>query len=122
MHGWGRVLSSASPFPNFDLWKNELRLPPKVKRKTLIIGPVARRCGTGTAVIIVGLGLHLFNAAEVLISLVFSGILILFLGLALLSGFLVWQGGKRIVAWVASWNSTVAVSRPAVPASLGNNG
>jgi hypothetical protein len=72
--------------------------------------------------IILGLGLHLFNAAEVLISLAFSGILILFLGLALLSGFLVWRGGKRTAAWVASWNSTVPLSPPAVPATLGNNG
>jgi hypothetical protein len=72
--------------------------------------------------IILGLGLHLFNTAEVLISLVFSGILILFLGLALLSGFLAWQGGKRMADWVASWGSTAPLPRPAVPATIGNNG
>ena len=88
----------------------------------MIIGPAARRCGTGTAMIILGLGLHLFNAAEVLISLAFSGILILFLGLALLSGFLVWQGSKWMADWVASWSSTVPLSPPVVPATLGNNG
>ena len=72
--------------------------------------------------IILGLGLHLFNTAEVLISLVFSGILILFLLLAFSSGFLVWQGSKWMAAWVASWSSTVPLPHPAVPATLGNNG
>ena len=86
----------------------------------MIIGPVARQCGTGMAVIILGLCLHLFNAAEVLISLVFSGILILFLGLALLSGHLIWQGGKLIAAWVASWNSMQPPSDPVVLATLGS--
>ncbi|MFZ3201507.1 MAG: hypothetical protein WA175_10200 [Candidatus Acidiferrales bacterium] len=87
----------------------------------MTIGPLARQCGTGTAVIILGLGLHLFNPGEVLISLIFSGILVSLLGLASLSGFLVWQGGKRMAAWVASWNSREPLPHPAVPVSVGNN-
>jgi len=80
------------------------------------IGPAARQCGTGTAVIILGLGLHLFNAGEVLISLAFSAVVVALLGLAMLSGYLAWRGGKRVLAWVASWDTAKAPSRPAVPA------
>jgi hypothetical protein len=80
------------------------------------IGPLARQCGTGTAVIILGLGLHLFSTGEVLISLALSGFVVALLGLALLSWYVVWRGGKRVLAWVASWDSAKPASRPAVPA------
>jgi hypothetical protein len=80
------------------------------------IGPLARQCGMGTAVIILGLGLHLFSMGEVLISLALSGVVVALLGLAVLSWYVVWQGGKRVLAWVASWNSAKRAPRPALSA------
>lgn len=66
--------------------------------------------------IILGLGLHLFNVGEVLISLAFSGVVVALLGLAVLSGYVVWHGGKRVRAWVASWDTAKPAPRTPVPA------
>jgi hypothetical protein len=74
----------------------------------------------GMVLIILGLGLHLYNAGEVLASLVFSGILISLLGLVLLGAFLIWEAGKQILTWGASWNLPEPPRRPVVLARLGS--
>ena len=65
--------------------------------------------------VIVGLGLHLYNAGEVLTALAVSGIVILLLGLVMLSGFLAWQASNRFLAWIASWSSAEPPCRPLKP-------
>lgn len=68
-------------------------------------GPTATRCVRVAAVTVLGIGLRLYSAGDVLASLVFSAILVLLLGAVLLSGFAVWRGGKWVVEFIESWNS-----------------
>jgi len=75
----------------------------------------------GMALIILGLDPQLYNAGEILASVVLSGIVVLLLGLACLSGFLIWQGGKRTMALVASWNSQKPSLHPVVLTKLGSD-
>ena len=63
-----------------------------------MIGPIAKQCGTGAAVLIFGVSFHIFRPGEILISLVLSAIVILLPALLLLSAFLLWQGYERIAA------------------------
>jgi hypothetical protein len=79
-----------------------------------MIGPTATRCVRVAAVTVLGIGLRLYSAGDVLASLVFSGILVLLLGAVLLSGFAVWQGGKWVVEFIESWNSEEPPPRPPV--------
>jgi len=87
--GWGRVPFSASPSSKFDSWKSEMQLPTKVQRGNLVTPPFAPQFVMGMALIILGLDLQLYNAGEILASVVLSGIVVLLLGLACLSGFLI---------------------------------
>lgn len=71
---------------------------------------------------VLGLGLHFYDIGEVLMSLLLSGVVILFLALLLLSGFIMWQAVARIGVLFASWNSPAQPHRPTVTASDTANG
>jgi hypothetical protein len=66
--------------------------------RSQVIGPIAKQCGTGAAVLVFGFSFHIFRAGEILISLVLSAIVILLPAMMMLSAFLIWQGCKRITA------------------------
>jgi hypothetical protein len=66
-------------------------------------------CAWGMGVFVLGLGLNLYTATEVVASVMISGIMIVTLGLTLASLLLIWHAVKSVAGWarVASRNSTL---------------
>lgn len=69
----------------------------------------ASDCAWGMGVFILGLGLNLYTATEVVAAVTISGIMIVTLGLTLASLLLIWHAVKSVAGWarVASRNSTL---------------
>lgn len=114
--GWGHVL-----FVLLAILKKWNSASARSKARDSVTGITASQWMKVGTLIGLGLGLGLYDAGEVFAILVISGALILLPALALLSGLLVWHGGKGFVALVASWKWTQPVRPPAVLAGLGNN-
>lgn len=111
--------SLSSPFRILRLEENVIKAYLNAEKRGLATGPKASHCVMGMALIILGLGLNLYNAGEVLATLVFSGILVLLLGLVLSGALLIWEGGKQILAWGAFRAWPGPPRRPVVLARLG---
>lgn len=66
-------------------------------------------CALGLGVFVLGLGLNLYTAGEVVVSVMISSIVIFTVGLALMGTWLIWSALSSVASWrrVASRKSTL---------------
>jgi uncharacterized membrane protein len=86
--------------------------------------PTPNHCIASIALVSLGLGLGLglYTLSEILAAVIVSAAVISLLALAIVGGFLVWQGAKRIADLTTSWKWTRPLRRPVVLANVEGNG
>ena len=84
--------------------------------------PTPNHCIASIALVSLGFGLGLYTLSEILAAVIISAAVISLLALAIVGGFLVWQGAKRIADLTTSWKWTRPLRRPVVLANVEGNG